>query len=138
MRTSPKLLRRAVLVAAGLAASGAYASERVTAGKWESKMVTDGETRTIAFCLDAEQATALNADSKAGRDFAARKAGDRCSVKAYEARGDTVSYTLVCGARTISDLTHYHGDTSEAVKTTTVEGKATTTTLKSRRLGACP
>ena len=126
------------LVGLTLAASVALAAPRINAGNWEATMVTDGETRKLTFCLSAEEAAALNADSKSGQEFAAKKAGARCSVKTYEANSDTVSYTLVCGNRTITDVTRYRGDTSEGVKTVTADGKTSETRIKSRRLGACP
>jgi len=101
-------------------------------------MVSDGDSHTIVFCLTQEQAAALNGDSKAGRADAIKRAGKRCTVKSWEASGDTVSYELVCGDRTISDTTRYHGETSEGVKTITFEGKKSSTTITSKRLGACP
>lgn len=121
-----------------LAAPAVWAADRIAAGQWESTMTTDGATSTAVYCLGAEQAAATNADAKAGREFAEKKAGARCAMKSYEANGDTVSYSMVCGDRAISDTTRFHGSTSEGVKKTTFDGKTATTNIKSRRLGACP
>lgn len=116
----------------------AHAADRVNAGKWESTMVTDGDTRKVSYCLSAEQAAAINADAKAGRGYAEKKSGKACTLQAYDAAGDTVKYSLLCGKITISDITHYHGDSSEGTKTTTIDGKSISTQVKSKRVGACP
>ena len=118
------------------------AGERMSSGQWESVMTTDGAARTLKFCIDAAEAASNNGDSKTGRDFAemkAKKAGGRCTVEAYDIKGDVVSYSLLCGDRTIKSTQMYHGNVSEGVVSTTVQGGATTITqLKSRRLGDCP
>ena len=127
-----------------LLAAGAplQAAERMSSGQWESAMTTDGATRSVKFCIDAAEAASNNGDSKAGREFAenkARKAGGRCTVDKYDIKGETIAYTLLCGNRSISSTQAYRGDTAEGVLSTTVQGKATTTTqIKSRRLGSCP
>jgi hypothetical protein len=142
MKNSKSLARSALplgmAVLMAVAAVAAHAAGRVNAGKWESIMVTDGDSRVISFCLGADQAAALNADAKAGRDYAEKKSGGHCSVTAYDVKGDTVSYSLSCGNRTISDITHFHGDTSDGTKTTTADGTKVITQIKSTRLGACP
>lgn len=105
-------------------------------------MTTDGATRSVKFCIDAAEAASNNGDSKTGRDFAekkAQKAGSRCTVEAYDIKDSTVSYTLLCGDRTIKSTQTYRGDVAEGVLSTSLQGKATTTTqIKSRRLGSCP
>jgi len=82
----------------------AQAGDRIAGGKWEAAMTTDGETRTVSFCVSAAEAAAINGDSKSGREFAEKKAGGRCAISAYEIKGDTVSYSLACGDRTIGRL----------------------------------
>jgi hypothetical protein len=119
----------------------ASAAERVAAGKWESAMTTAGETRTVSFCIGAEEAAGINGGTATGRAYAekkAQKSGGTCSIRSYEIKGDTVSYTLACGERTIADTTTFHGDTAEGVKVVTAGGKAVTSQLKSRRIGNCP
>ncbi len=132
--------RRVALVSAlafGCFAQNMFAADRIAAGKWEAAMTTDSETHTVSYCVKPEDATAINGDTKTGRESAEEKGGARCKVIAYEAKGDTVSYSLLCGERTISDKTSYHGDTSEGTKTVTFEGETSTTTLKSKRVGPC-
>ncbi len=124
-----------------LATPAAGAAQRIVSGKWESAMTTDGATRTVSYCISAEEAASINGDSRSGREFAekkAQKAGSTCAIKSYEIKGDTGSYSLACGSRTITDTTTYHGETSEGVKTVSNEGKTVTTRLKSRRIGMCP
>ena len=104
-------------------------------------MTTDGDTRTVTFCISAAEAASINGDSKSGREFAeqkAKKSGSPCAIKAYDIKGDTVSYTLSCGQRVITDRTTFHGDTSEGVKTVVSASMTVTTPVRSRRIGACP
>lgn len=131
------LLTICVLLLPILALATVAAAERIAGGKWQSAMTTDGDARTVTFCISAEEAASINGDSKTGRAFAEKKSGGRCAITSYEIKGDTVSYSLTCGTRTISDTTAFHGETSEGTKTTTSEGKAVTMRLKSRRIGAC-
>jgi Protein of unknown function (DUF3617) len=129
------------LVLLFFALSVAEAADRIANGKWESAMTTDGETKTVTYCISPAEAASINGDSRTGRDFAekkAEKAGSRCTIKSYDLKGDTGSYILNCGSRTITDTTNYHGDTSEGVKTVTNEGVTIKTSLKSRRVGPCP
>ncbi len=94
-----------------LATPAAGAAQRIVSGKWESAMTTDGATRTVSYCISAEEAASINGDSRSGREFAekkAQKAGSTCAIKSYEIKGDTGSYSLACGSRTITDTTTYH------------------------------
>jgi len=123
-----------------LATPAAGAAERIASGKWEFAMTTDGATRTVTGCLSADEAASINGDSKSARDFAEKKGeklGSPCKIKSYELKGDTGSYDLACGDRTITDKTVYHGETSEGVKTVTSDGKTITTRVKARRIGTC-
>lgn len=129
-----------VLLLPALATPAAGAAERIVSGKWEAAMTTDGATKTISYCVSSAEATSINGDSKTGREFAekkAQKAGSNCAFNSYEIKGDTGSYSLACGSRTITDTTTYYGETSESVKTVTNEGKTVTTRVKSRRVGTC-
>ena len=119
----------------------ASAAERIASGQWEFAMTTDGATRTVTGCISPAEAASINGDSKTGRDFAEKKGeklGWSCKIKSYEIKGDTGSYALACGDRTITDRTVYHGESSEGVKTVIYNGKTTTTHIKSRRIGTCP
>ena len=124
-----------------LATPEAEATDRIVGGKWEYVMTTDGATRTVSGCLSADEAASINGDSRSARDFAEKKGeklGSPCKIKSYELTGDTGSYALACGDRTITDTTVYHGETSEGVKTVTHDGKTITTRIKSRHIGTCP
>ena len=125
-----------------LATHAAGAAERIASGKWEFAMTTDGVSRTVTGCIGPEEAASINGDSKTGRDFAEKKGeklGSPCKIKSYEIKGDTVSYVLACGDRTITDKTVYHGEISEGAKTVaTNDGKTITTHIKSRRVAICP
>lgn len=135
-------LRRGALHAvAWLAlAAPAHAADRVESGKWESAITADGALRTTTYCITPEEAASLNGDSRTARDFAekkARKAGAPCSFRSYEVKGDTITYTMLCESRTITDRTVYHGQTSDGVKTITKDGQTHEMFIKSRRVGAC-
>ena len=137
--TQPTLVGALFALLVPLAITAAAATkDRIVGGKWESAMTTEGETHAVAYCISPAEASSINGDSKTGRDFAEKKAGSRCGIKSYEITGDTVSYTLTCGTRTITDRTVFHGETSEGIKTASNEGKTVTTSLKSRRVGVCP
>jgi len=113
------------------------AAERMIPGSWEFTMTTDGAPRVFTNCMSAEDASQVNGDSNSGRAAAEKKSGDRCTVKSFTAGGNSVEYTIVCGARTITSVTVFHGDSSEGTLTTTVDGKAITSQVKARRIGAC-
>ena len=48
------LLRGFIVVAGALAIPVAGAADRIVSGKWEAAMTTDGATRTVSYCVDAE------------------------------------------------------------------------------------
>jgi hypothetical protein len=133
-------LRRAALftLSAGLVISTSlYAAERMQPGQWEFTLTTDGASHTSAHCVT--DAAEVNGDVATARAAAEKKAAGHCTVKSFGIQGDTVSYTLVCGNRTLDSVTTFHGVTSEGTLTTTVQGaKPAVTHFKARRLGACP
>jgi hypothetical protein len=121
-----------------LTASSLQAADRLQPGQWEFTLTTDGSSHTAAHCVTAVDASEVNGDTKSGREAAEKKASGRCTVQSYGVEGDTVSYSLSCGNRTIDSTTTFHGDTSDGSLTTTVQGaKAVVTHVKARRLGAC-
>ncbi len=135
----PGSTRAALLGAALLASSVCNATDRIAGGQWEYTMTGDGSPRTVKSCVTAEDAGGLNADSKEGRIYTEKKSKGRCSIKSYEAVGDRISYTLVCGGREIESVTTFHGgDRSEGTLSTTVDGETVKTQVSARRLGACP
>jgi hypothetical protein len=128
----------AALPALLLAASSLQAGDRMQPGEWEFTLTTDGSSHTAAHCVTLVDASEMNGDTKSGREAAERKANGRCTIQSYAIQGDTVSYSLSCGNRSIDSTTTYHGDTSDGSLTTTVQGaKAVVTHVKARRLGAC-
>jgi len=128
----------AILWLLSLAAYPALAADRMQGGKWESAVTADGQTKMLTYCVTKEEAASINGDTRTAREFAeskAKKASEPCTFKSYEVKGDEVSYTMVCGTRTINDRTVYHGISSEGVKTITKEGQTVTMRLNSRRVG---
>jgi hypothetical protein len=114
------------------------AADRMAPGQWEFTMTGDGESRTTKQCMTRDQANEMNGDTKTARSFAEKKANGRCTIKSYDVQGNTVSYSLVCGGRTIDSTTTFSGDTSDGtLKTTTADGKVDARIVKARRLGAC-
>jgi hypothetical protein len=129
---------RAIVIGAAIAASSSlFAAERAIPGRWEYTMTSEGASRVLTSCMTAEEASQVNGDSSSGRAAAEKKSAGRCTVKSFTATGSAVAYTLVCGSRTISSTTVFHGDSSEGTLTTTVEGKEVVSHVKARRLGAC-
>jgi hypothetical protein len=114
------------------------AAERLDPGQWEFTLTTDGASHTSAHCVTPAEAGQANGDVAAARAAAEKKAAGHCTVKSYGIQGDTVSYSLACGNRTIDSVTTYRGDTSEGTLTTTVQGaKPAVTHVKARPVGAC-
>jgi hypothetical protein len=114
------------------------AAERLEPGQWEFTLTTDGASHTSAHCVTPAEAGQVNGDVAAARAAAEKKAAGHCTVKSYGIRGETVSYSLACGNRTIDSVTTFHGETSEGTLTTTVQGaKPAVTHVKARRVGAC-
>ncbi len=141
---STTILKRTLLLtsACGLflaATPPLRAADRMQPGKWEFTMTSNGTSSTLSHCVDAEEAAGVNGDAKAARAHAEKKAKGRCTIKSYDIQRNTVTYSLVCGDRTIDSTATFHGDSSEGtLKTTTADGKVDTKTVKARRLGACP
>jgi hypothetical protein len=115
-----------------------HAAERLTAGQYEFTATTNGKTRTSTQCFTANDAKAVNADAKAGRNYAETAAKGACTITAYDVKGGTVSYTMACGESETTTSATYHGDSFESDTTTTV-GKsiARTTHTQGKRVGSC-
>ena len=94
--------------------------------------------RTITYCITQDEAASINGDTRTARAYAekkAQKASEPCAFKSYEVSGETVSYTMVCGTRTITDKTAYHGQSADGVKTITKEGQTMSMQINSQRVG---
>jgi hypothetical protein len=120
------------------AAPPLHAADRLTAGEYEFTATTNGNTRTSTHCFTADDAKAVNADAKAGRDFAERAAKGACTITTYDVTGETVSYTMACGESVTTTSVTYHGDSFES-DTTTIVGKSTARAMHTtgKRVGIC-
>jgi hypothetical protein len=139
-RTTHPTLFRTVLCCLLLASGPLLAGLRVVSGQWEHTMTSDGDTppRKVTTCMTADEASSINGDSRTGRAYFEKKQRGPCKIKTFEIQGDTVSYQLGCGDRTIESKTTFHGDTSEGTTTTKAPDGTHTMHVKSRRMGACP
>jgi hypothetical protein len=88
--------------------------------------------------MSVEEAAAFNGDSTTGRAYFEKKQPKTCTIKRFELQGNTMSYQLGCGARSIENKVTFHGDTSEGVTVTKAPDGTHTMHTKARRLGACP
>lgn len=113
-----------------------HAADRVRPGKWEYKMTTAGETRSMTTCLTPAQAALSNGDTATTR-AAAEKASKNCVIKSYDVTGATLTFVMECHGTRLESTTTYHGDSSEGLLKTTREGKTTSTVVKAHRLGDC-
>jgi len=102
------------------ATSPLRAADRLTAGQYEFTATTNGKTRTSMQCFTADDAKAVNADAKAGREYAEKAAKGACTIGTYDVTGDTVSYTMACGESVTTTSATYHGDRFEGDTTTAV------------------
>lgn len=137
MKNLHSILRTLAACALVAVPSLLHAADRAVPGQWEFTTTTEGTPHSFTRCMTAEDASQVNGDSVSGRAAAVKKAAGRCTVESFTAAGSSVEYVLVCGPRKISSATVFHGDSSEGTLTTTFEGKATTSQVKARRLGAC-
>lgn len=115
------------------------AADRLHAGLWEFTMTTDGSARTFQHCVTVKEAASANGDTRSARASAEKESAGRCTVLDYKVAGETVSYALQCGTRTIRSTATYHGDTSEGdlVSKNGSEPEAVSH-VRAKRLGDCP
>ena len=107
-------------------------------GEWEFSLTTDGATHAVKHCVTSEEAGAVNGSLQAARAQAEQNAvRGHCVLNAFALQGDTVDYSLTCGSRQIKSTSTYHGESFDGTLTTTADGKAATTTVQAKRLGAC-
>ena len=141
MKAISKVLVRSLGVVLLVTAAQLDAAERMTPGQWEFTMTTNGASPSSKYCVDTDLAAVANGDSRSGREAAEKnsaKAKSNCTVTDFTAKGDTVSYAMTCGDRTIRSTSTYYGDRYEGVLKTKTATEETTTEVKARRLGACP
>ena len=137
---SKQVLFATVLCGLTLSSGSLLAGARVVSGQWEHTMTTDGEAESdkATDCMTAEEAASINGDSKTGRAYYERKAHGTCKIKMFELKGNTMSYVLSCGDRSIENTVTFRGETSEGVTISEGPDGIQTMHIKSRRLGACP
>lgn len=142
MKTTRRIFRLSAIAPAFLSvlvASPLSAADRMRAGLWEFTMASKGESRTFKQCITAEKAGSVNGDTKSARAFAEKEAAGRCKVTDYKIDGAVVTYSILCGTRTIRSTTTYHGDQSEGDLFTKTEGEPETAQhVRGKRLGDCP
>ena len=115
----------------------AQAVDRVHAGQWETVLTTKAGNSSPATisCLTASEAAFLNGDAAALRkhveESMAKNTRGRCKVTDLQVKGNAIAVTTACGSNHSVVTTTYHGETYEAVSTAG-------TTIRGRRLGACP
>lgn len=135
------ILSTALLAAIGLtmAAAPLSAADRMQTGEWEFTSSTKGEANTFKRCITPADTGSVNGNTKSARAFAEKQAGGQCKITDYRAEGNTVSYSMVCGSRTIRSTATYHGDRFEGDVAMTANGAAEIVShVTARRLGACP
>ena len=117
------------------------AADRQTPGQYEFTVTTDGKTHVSTYCVTPEDAKAVNADAKAGREYAEKAAKGGCSVTAYEIKGETVLFTLACGDSGRTSSVTYHGNTFDGDTTYTfmAQGKrmVRVSHIEAKRMGVC-
>lgn len=122
-----------------LGAASVHAAERMATGQWEFAMTTAGATHAAKHCVTADEAGSVNGSLESARAHAEQNAvRGHCALKAFGLQGDTVTYSLACGPRTIDSTSTYHGESFDGTMTTTNEGKAVVTKVSAHRLGVCP
>lgn len=84
--------------------------------------------------MSVEEAAAFNGDSTTGRAYFEKKQPKTCTINRFELQGNTMSYQLGCGARSIENKVTFHGDTSEGVAVT--KAPDGTHTMSLTRVGA--
>jgi hypothetical protein len=115
------------------------AADRLRIGEWEFTTTTNGQTRTFQHCVTADDAGSVNGDAKSARAHAEKQATKGCAITDYKVDGNSVSYAMTCGARTIRSTATYHGDTSEGELISKNGSEPEVVShVKAKRLGDCP
>ena len=112
----PSRISTALLAAIGLtlAVAPLSAADRLQIGQWEFTSTTRGEAHTFKRCVTPDEAGSVNGDTRSARAYAEKQTAGHCTITDYKVDGDTVSYAMVCGPRTIRSTATYHGDTFES------------------------
>jgi hypothetical protein len=122
-----------------IAASSAWAAERMKSGQWEMTTMDGSRSRTATHCVTPEELKVANgtpAELRADIERITKAAN--CTVQNFKMQGDTVSYTSACKGTSTDSTTTYHGDSFEMTMSSKSAARSTTRQVKARRLGACP
>ena len=122
------------------AAAPLSAADRLRAGQWEITTTRPNRpTTTVKYCVGAEEATSINGDEKAGRDYSEKKSGKGCKMNEFKLNGLSASYGMTCAGMTIRSSITYHGDSYEGEQVVKpAEGPELVSHFKAKRLGNCP
>jgi|HubBroStandDraft_6_1064221.scaffolds.fasta_scaffold789668_1 hypothetical protein len=110
------------------------------AGLWENTLTSSGQTVTRNACITAEQEQ-HSKESVAIMRESIEKAlakGGACRLTEFTVLGNKRTEVMVCGKRTIQNLTVFRGDSFETTGTETTAEGVKSSLIKGRRLGDCP
>ena len=133
----PTLLLGALIVLAALCPSQLHAADRLTAGLYEGTTTINGRDQPFTHCFTSDEAKNVNADAKAGRQYAEEAGKGVCKVTAYDITGARISMTLVCGKSVTTSVGTYHGDAFESIATRTIGDSVLVVHSRAKRVGVC-
>ena len=116
------------------------AEERMHAGLWELSITLDGKSKgSHDTCFTPGMLELTNSPAKLLREATEKAAtqGGHCSLKDYKLDGNSISTTMVCGAKSSATSSTYSLSAFDTVNTSTEAGVNVVTHIKGRFLGAC-
>jgi hypothetical protein len=131
------LLLSAVIALPALCPSELHAADRLTAGLYEGTAIVNGKDQPFSHCFTPDEAKNVNADAKAGRQYAEEAGKGACKVTDYDITGARISMTVVCGKSVTTSVGTYHGDAFESDATRKVGDSVLVIHTKAKRVGAC-
>ncbi|MEP7132971.1 MAG: DUF3617 family protein [Acidobacteriota bacterium] len=140
MKTTTATALLSLTLVLTFAAAPLSAADRLRAGQWEITTTRPNRpTTTVTLCVGVEEATGINGDEKAGRDYVEKKSGKDCKMNEFKLNGLSASYSMTCAGTTIRASLTYHGDSYEGeMVVRPAGGPEMVSHKKARRLGACP
>jgi hypothetical protein len=116
------------------------AEERMRSGLWELSITSNGQSKgSHETCFTPGMLELTNSPAKLLREATEKAAtkGGHCSLKDYKLDGNSISTTMVCGAKSLATSSTYTLSTFDTVNTSTEAGVSVVTHIKGRYLGAC-
>ena len=135
------LTSRIVLIVMPLAMTGWLRGQVVMhAGLWENTLTGSGQTVTHNVCITPEQEQQSKGTVESMRESTEKSLGKSgsCKLKEYTIAGSTQTMVMVCGDTTIKHSTIFQADSFVTTATATTPEGVKTSSIKGRRLGACP